>query len=112
MGRVTGKRVRRSFGALIEAIERRILLTGLDPSWNGNGTQTEPFPDNSQIDSYNVISLGILSDNKVLALVKHITDFQEPEFFLVRHNADGSVDTTFDEDGILPVAGSTVTGMI
>src|SRR5690242_441984 len=98
-------RLQRALRVVMEPIERRVLLTSLDPTWNGTGFQNQPFADNTgEGNRVSVISLGQFSDGKVAELVEEFHDFDPTTYALVRHNADGTLDTTFGTNGILALS--------
>jgi uncharacterized delta-60 repeat protein len=82
---------RRTREAAIQALEPRLLLAALDPTWNGSGVQDAPFTNAGAVKSVATLATG-----KVLALVA-----TADEDTLVRYNADGSLDSTFGNTGLL-----------
>src|SRR5262245_49795169 len=69
----------------------------LDPTFNGNGIVTmgiSPFPESR------VAKVVALPDGKVLAAGTVETGSGVPSPFVSRFNSDGTLDTTFDGDGI------------
>ena len=66
----------------------------LDTSFDGDGRLTTDFA--STIDEARCIALQ--ADGKIV-LAGYASDFSNLEFALARYNADGSLDTTFDNDG-------------
>jgi len=80
--------------AAVETLESRCLLAAgdLDPSFGDDGkvtTSVGPF-------GAEVRSLAIQSDGKIL-----VAGHNGDDFTTVRYNPDGSLDTTFDSDGIV-----------
>lgn len=66
----------------------------LDNSFNGNGRKTIVLSNGS--DSFNAVA--VQTDGKIVAA--GFSGVQTPGFALVRLNSDGSLDNTFDTDGI------------
>jgi len=69
----------------------------LDPSFNGNGRVTTPFLNSNASAS----AMALQADGKlVLAGVSTDTSSFQSVFALARYNADGSLDASFDGDGL------------
>ena len=102
----------------IERLERRVLFTALDPTWNGSGIQGFPFlTDLNQAKRSSVLHVAVQADQKVLALNNHYElsrPYRPTLYTLIRYNADGAVDTTFGTkgDGIVDVTEGTPQGII
>src|SRR5689334_14964760 len=88
----------------VQPLERRILLTTLDPAWAGAPGYNQPYPDNTTVE-HAVAAVALVAGGKVLALADHTAQAGQEitaTASLVRYNADGSLDTTFGGgDGIL-----------
>ncbi len=91
------------------ALARFLADGSLDPSFDGDGKVTTPFDEGS---SY-ATSLVLQADGKLVAggYVDTGTSTAPDEFALARYLTDGSLDTSFDEDGkvttTFPQSGST-----
>jgi len=83
-------------GASIDFVVMRLNRDGsLDTSFDGDGKVTTDFDGNSD-DAYSVV---ILPDGKILVAGYAVIGGGFADFAVVRYNANGSLDTTFDGDG-------------
>jgi uncharacterized delta-60 repeat protein len=89
----------------LHPLERRTFLSAgqLDKSFGGTGTVITDLPP-QQIDYEGPIAVLPRADGKVItvanAIAQPLTNAQPHRAILVRYNADGSLDDTFDQDGI------------
>ncbi|MEO8765511.1 MAG: T9SS type A sorting domain-containing protein [Ginsengibacter sp.] len=74
-----------------------------DPSFNGNGKQTANLGSDLQTGN----SVAIQSDDKIVVAGYTITAPDDNDFAVVRFNTNGSLDNTFDNDGMLTTDFST-----
>jgi uncharacterized delta-60 repeat protein len=79
----------------VAAIARLNSDGSLDGTFAGDGLQTVDIPD-GDLDQLNAVA--IQGDGKVVAA--GFVDGGLPDWALIRFNTDGSLDTTFDADGI------------
>ncbi|HKP52244.1 MAG TPA: delta-60 repeat domain-containing protein [Chloroflexia bacterium] len=68
----------------------------LDPTFDGDGKVTTDFLGHIN----HAKAVAIQSDGKIVAAGIYYVDFYTSNFFLARYNADGSLDTSFDGNGI------------
>jgi uncharacterized delta-60 repeat protein len=115
MKRPPARRMQSAIAAVIEPVERRILFAALDPTWAGDGVQNEPFSiDLDEAPRAVAIEVAALSDGKVLALCQQyrLDDVESVfTYALARYNADGSVDTTFGDNGVVAITTGGASGM-
>ncbi len=72
----------------------------LDPSFSGDGIATTAFnPGISDRDFAH--SVAVQSDGKIVVVGSTQTESRQDDFAVARYNADGSLDTTFSEDGMV-----------
>ncbi|WP_254173281.1 DUF4347 domain-containing protein [Planktothrix pseudagardhii] len=70
----------------------------LDTTFGENGIKT--FPVNWEVDGYNGISIAVQADGKIV-VAGGIFDAVLENFVVARLNSNGSLDTTFSDDGIV-----------
>ena len=81
------------------AIVRYNTDGSLDTSFDGDGKLTTIVGNRQSSDYANAVA--IQSDNKIVVAGRGITSSGGNDFALVRYNSNGSLDTTFDTDGII-----------
>ncbi len=91
---------RRQTPVFVESLEDRCLLAAgdLDPSFGTGGKVTTGFPADAQ-----AISIALQSDGKIVVFGGTDVLGSNASFALIRYNADGSLDTSFDQDGKLTI---------
>ena len=91
---------RRQTPAFVESLEDRCLLAAgeLDPSFGTGGKVTTGFPADAQ-----ATSIALQSDGKIVVFGGTDVLGSNASFALIRYNADGSLDTSFDQDGKLSI---------
>lgn len=72
----------------------------LDPTFDGDGKVITYFTQVSSISSF-AYDVALQPDGKIIAAGSMFPNDSTEDFALVRYNADGSLDTTFDGDGKL-----------
>lgn len=91
-------------GYWCEPLERRVLMAAgdLDPSFSGDGRMLTAFPGYTSTEGADV---AVQADGKIIVVGTASIDDHNPNTFddadvaVVRYNADGTIDTTFDGDG-------------
>jgi len=82
-----------------EPLEQRVLLAGLDPTFDGDGIVTTPI--GSANDYAHAVT--VQNDGKIVVAGDSWNGIDD-QFAVLRYNADGSQDITFDGDGKVTTA--------
>lgn len=103
MEEVTATMYRRNFAAV------RVTTTGvLDAAFGGDGTVATLFATDRHASGF---SMGVQTDGKVImAGYSYVGTSANYQYALVRYNTDGSLDNSFDGDGMLLVPTGTSLG--
>ncbi len=79
------------------AVVRYLPDGSLDSSFSDDGRQTTPFGSGPSSAS----SLVIQPDGKIVVAGRTAPNSQDPDLLLIRYNSDGSLDSSFNFDGIV-----------
>ncbi|MEQ1642928.1 MAG: LamG-like jellyroll fold domain-containing protein [Pyrinomonadaceae bacterium] len=106
-GKIVAAGVTNLSGNFDFAVARYNVDGTLDSSFDGDGKVTTP------VDSFNDLANAVViqPDGKIVAGGNARTSSSAPQFGLVRYNANGSLDTSFDVDGKVVTGGGEIYGL-